>query len=171
MHNSQSEDTVYSQLVKQRQEFEKARADGVGDCQNDQPLVDHDQNGQELEGSSNNASNDSSINTSNNSEPINRTLDSSKSTDETDKGLIMDKFVRSPFDCVDCNSDSVSDRAPSPKRQRSDQPRQKKRFTVEEYTKRKEREHRREQERREKERKQKSREREIERKKEKAKDK
>lgn len=86
----------------------------------------------------------------------------------------MDKFVNSPLDGEHDNtyhSDYISDLSPAPKRCKADQPCPKKRISVEEYTKRKEREHKREQERRDKERKQKLREREMESRKDRAKDK
>lgn len=85
--NNQSEDTIYSRLVQERHHFEQTRDNGSNsDKQNqrDQPQQIH-------------SNMDSSLDTSESSSPnevSNR--ESENLTDETDKGIIMDKFVNSP---------------------------------------------------------------------------
>lgn len=161
--NSRSEDTIYSQLVKQRQEFEQR-------ANSDREIPDPDDH-DKFEGSLEKAQqihSGADCSTSSNDSP-NTSKTDGQSTDETDKQIVMNKFVDSslnptePTDSFDHN-DNISDLSefvlsdgedfsPPPKRQRGDQGKKRK-ITVEEYNKRREREKRREEERKEKQRKQ-----------------
>lgn len=170
VHNSQSEDTIYSRLVKQRAEFESNKAREIGP-------ISHDNN--EKQGSINNDESQMINNGTDSSFDISNVEDksaSNRSTDETDKNIVMDKFVNSPLIRETNNEtfvDYISDRSPSPKRKKSgdrnDRPRKK--ITVQEYAKRREREIRCEEQRKEKVKQQKQREKEIEKRRDRAKDK
>lgn len=117
--NSQSEDTVYTRLVKERQIFEANHASGVEQEEN--------QEGQGVQDDNNNISG-SSLETSLPSESVNV---SNNDTESTDKEVIMQKFVESPMcqhsktingkqidDGLTDLSISDKDRSPSPKRKR-----------------------------------------------------
>lgn len=152
-YNSQSEDTIYTNLVRARRDFKRE----LGQKQ----TKSSDEIGQQGSNESQqiNSSTDGSFNLSNHNE-------SSDATDLTDKNVVMDKFVKSPLgetnveqtvvDPYDSNN-CISDRSPSPKRSKHDKGQhKKKRTSVEEYAKRKEREMRREEELRERERREKN---------------
>lgn len=167
VHNSQSEDTIYSRLVRERERFE---ANENGQDNHDK----HDKQSleQPSESSRVNTSNDSSLEVTDSNDTSNK--EESNSTDVTDKAVIMDKFVSQETHNGELNNESnvsVSevDSSPPPKRNRTDRP--KKKITVKEYNKRKQRETKREEERRRQIKQQRKRERETENKRARAKDK
>lgn len=99
VQNSQSEDTVYTQLIKERAEFDKNQGsqDQDNSCGNESLQI-HD-----VEDSR--TSNNSSLNSGDQSRQ-----NSSLSTDETDKIVLMTKFVDSPaMNGINQNDDNFSD--------------------------------------------------------------
>lgn len=135
VHNSQSEDTVYSRLVKERQAFEQNNKRQDKDAESDlSRATANNKEGSSLDSSNTNGS----------------TNISSDLTDQTDKEIVMQRFVTSPLRDHDnqINNDLISenDCSPSPKRRKNNAERQKKKITVAEYEKRKLRESKREEE-------------------------
>lgn len=101
-HNSQSEDTVYTRLVKEHRAFEqRERNDPKQDLNQDDSLTDS--NSRQI-----NTSNDSSLNTSSTNEQLGRAANSNNSTDETDKNLVMSRFINSPV-IRESNNDQISE--------------------------------------------------------------
>lgn len=132
--NSRSEDTIYSQLVKQRRELEQKESELREDQGDNGPGLDQSRQI--------NNSADSSLSSN---ETPNTSKSDGISTDETDKQIVLDKFVESATrkeqykEDVDHTSSDLSDfyfsdkdddYSPPPKRIRGNEGKRKK-FTVE----------------------------------------
>lgn len=100
-----SEDTIYSRLVKERQDFEQRERTGEVNM-----VIDGPQRS--------NNSNDSSLNMSSETS-VNKSTDNS--TDGTDKNVVFDRFVNSPLEGEAADNSAnqslgiISDHTPSPK--------------------------------------------------------
>lgn len=146
VRNSQSEDTIYTQLVRERNRYEQNLRDTQSDLNRSaRPPVGEQANDVT-------DSNESSLNESGGSPQT-----SSLSTDETDKNIVMDKFVNSPNKEgqeleIDDQQFISDDEIPTKRRKKvgTDKQPHKRKISVAEYSKRKQREEQIEREWREK---------------------
>lgn len=136
VRNSTSEDTVYTQLIKEKSNGSKA-IDVNRRTNNHDNLATNQIN-------SSTDSNEISLNNSNESNQMS-SLSTDKS-DKTDKQVVMTRFVNSPLKTKDTEHEYVSDYISEEEREYEQPPAKKgrqegrRKLTVEEYTKRKQRE-------------------------------